>query len=270
LPLSKSFETTSGLLDEYEMTLSEVWFGKDPNYQEGKATLFIIRGEAELDGEVVDDEKQVFYSLGDGWEPDNDGDSAAHNAGKTQFNASSNMGKFIAAVVETGKDAIAELESRGTEAFEASTWQGLRFLFHRKRFTFKDRVTGEEREYHVELPVEFLGAEGSGGKKKAAAKPAAKSTARRTRKAPAKDDEGAEEAAPARRRRTTKPKVDAKLRAAVVEFAAEWEDHADFMNAVLDADEFDQADALQESENEELLNDILDESGSVWTESREL
>ena len=269
MPLSKSFETTSGLLEEYEMTISECWFGKDPNYQEGKATIFVIRGEAELDGEVLDDEKQVFYSLGDGWEPDNDGDAATHNAGKTQFNSSSNMGKFIAAAVETGKDLIAELESRGSEAYEASTWQGLRFLFNRKRFTFKDRNTGEEREYFVELPVEFLGAEDSGKKKRAARSSTTAKPATRRRKAA--DTEEVEEApAPARRRRSSKSGVDEKLRAAVVEFAAEWEEHGDFMNAVLDPDEFDQADALQDPANEELLNDILDEAGSIWTESREV
>src|SRR5690606_18954436 len=223
----------------------------------------------ELDGEVVDDEKQVFYSLGDGWEPDNDGDAAAHNAGKTQFNSSSNMGKFIAAAVETGKDLIAELESRGSEAYEASTWQGLRFLFNRKRFTFKDRHTGEEREYFVELTVEFLGAEDLGKKKRGAKSSTDAMPATRRRKAA--DTEGAEETpAPARRRRSSKSGMDEKLRAAVVEFAAEWEEHGDFMNAVLDPDEFDQADALQDPANEELLNDILDEAGSIWTESREV
>lgn len=271
MPLSKSFTLTSGLLEEYEMTLAEVWFGKDPNYMEGKQTILVIRGEAELDGEVLDDEKQTFYSLGDGWEPDNDGESAVHGAGKQQFNNSSNVGKFIAAVVETGDEAVAELESRGTEAFEASTWQGLRFLFNRKRFVFVERDTKIEREYFVELPVTFLGVDGVGPatKPSKAPKPAAKpAAASRRRKAAAAEEEEeapAEEAKPARRRRGT-----SALKKAVTEFAAEFEEHADFMNAVLDGDEFDQADALQEAENEELLNDILDEAGSVWVASREL
>lgn len=271
-----SWDTTSGLLDEYEMTFEEVWFGKPANYREGKQTVLVVRGEAEIDGEIVDDEKENFYSLGDGWEPDDGGETAKHGSGKIQFNENSSMGKLIKAVVALGDDVVEEVKSRG-ETHEAATWLGLRFRFERKEFTFKDKKTGEENTYAVELPVEFLGtdeedeapAKKAPAKRKAAAKkPAAKRS--RAKKAEPEEEEEADEApAPRSRRKKKAADDDSALRDAVVAFAAEFEDDAydDFMEAVLDADEFAQADDLQA--NEELLNDVLDEEGEIWTASRE-
>lgn len=268
-----SWDTTSGLIDEYEMTIEECWFGKPPNYREGKQTVLVIRGEAELDGELLDDEKENYYSLGDGWDPDNGGESAAHGSGKTQFNENSSMGKLIRATVGLGDEVVEELKSRG-ETYEAATWQGLRFLFQRKEFTFKDRKTGEENTYAVELPVEFLGVDEEVAEKPKAKAPAKKKAASTRRKAKAEvetdDDPEAEveDETPAPKKGRRK-KAEGGLRAKVVAFAAEWDDdsHSDFMEAVLDPDEFDDAGAVQA--DEELLNDILDEDGSIWTESRE-
>lgn len=279
----ESWETTSGLLDDYVLTFEEVWFAKPKNYQDGKATVLQVRGTAtdpEDDGEILDDEKENFYSLGDGWEPDDGGEAAAHGAGKTKFNENSSMGKLIKAAVGLGEDVIDVLKSRG-ESTDASTWRGLIFRMERTEFTFKDRKTGEERNYYVDLPIEFLGVdedvEGQNKKasgRKAAAKkdaPAAK-TRTRTKKAEveAEDEDGdAEEAAPApRSRRRSKSSSNDALKAAVIEFAAEFDDHSDFMEAVLDADEFAQADDVQA--DEELLNDIIDEDGAIWAASREV
>jgi len=281
-----SWDTTSGLIDEYEMTLEEVWFGKDPAYMEGKQACFMVRGVAELDGEVLDEEKTNYYSLGDGWDTPDGGDTAVHGAGKKQFNKNSSYGKFIDHVVALGDEVIAEVKSRG-ETTEAVTFQGLRFRFERKDFTFTDRKTHESREYSVELPVEFLGFEGE----EEAPKPAPKTRGSRTKAAPAEEAPPAAEAPKSRRTRSkpaeeaaapasggrrtrtkaankTESGTDPALRLEVLNFAAAWEEYSDFMETVLDPDEFARAADVQA--DEELLNDILDPNGSIWTESREI
>lgn len=274
-----SWKTTSGLLEEYEMTLTEAWFGKDPQYQEGKATIFIVRGDAELDGELLEEQKRTFYSVGDGWEPDDGGDSVKHGSGKTQFNENAAFGRFINHAAEALGDGIEDFSSRG-ETFEADTWRGTRWRFERKTFTFRDRDTKEERSYYVELPVEYLGTDEDAAPPKGR-KPAAKkadktepkaSGGRRRSKAeeePA-EEPATEEAAPKASggRRRSKKADDDGLRDAIVQFAATWEEHADFMNAVLDPDEFERAEDLQG--NEELLNDVLDAEGSIWEASRDV
>lgn len=282
MPAGDSWETTSGLIDEYILTLEEVWFSKPPNYMEGKQTVLQVRGEAvdpEDEDEVLDDEKENFYSLGDGWEPDDGGESATHGAGKTKLNENSSMGKLIRAVVGLGDDVIAELKSRG-ETTEASTWRGLRFRFERTEFKFKDRKTGEEREYFVDLPVEFLGIDedvdtGKKTKPKSKTKTSTKTSGkssgtRRTKKS--EDEEEASEA-PKRRRRKAEPKdepeeADDDLRDEVIQFAAQWEDHDAFMETVLDPDEFDRAEDVQG--DEELLNEVLDPDSDLWAASRDI
>lgn len=260
------------------MTFDEVWFGKNPNYQEGKVTILQVRGVAELDGEILDDEKTVFYGLGDGWEAQDGGASVSHGSGKTQFNENSGMGRLIRSVVNIGEEVLDEIADRG-ETYEAETWQGLRFAMERKTFKFTDRTTKEEREYSVELPVAFLGVdEGDAPAKKASSSrrssakasetKAASGGRRRSSKAAAEEEAPAEEAKPAGRRRSGGKAKANPLRDAVVAFAAEWEEHSEFMEAVLDPDEFDQAEEVQN--DEELLNDILDADGSVWTASREI
>jgi hypothetical protein len=258
------------------MTLEEVWFAKPPNYREGKQTVLQVRGVASVEDEVVDEEKESYYSLGDGWEPDDGGESATHGSGKTQFNSNSSMGKFIVAAVGLGDEVTDILKSRG-ETFQAETWRGLRFHFVRTEFEFKDRKTGESNIYAVDLPTEFLG-EDSGDDKPAPAPKPKTSPRSRGKKAEAEAEAEAEveaetatEAKPGRRRRKKAEDVaDDALRQEVIGFAAEFEDdaHGDFMAAVLDADEFDRANDVQA--DEELLNDIIDAEGAVWTASREI
>lgn len=281
MPLSDSWKTTSGLLEEYEMTLGEVWFGKDPQYQDGKATIFIVRGDAELNGELLEEEKRNFYSVGDGWEPDDGGDTVKHGSGKTQFNANSSFGKFITHAIEALGDGVEEFAERG-ETYEADTWRDTRWRFERKTFEFNDRETKEKREYSVELPVEFLGYEDgeeeapapkaprSRGKTAAKAEEkAAPAAGSRRRKKEEPAEEEADEPAPAKgRRRSAKKEDDGGLRDEVIAFAAEWEEHGDFMDTVLDPSEFPRA--AEVNSNEELLNDILDAAGSIWTASRAL
>lgn len=251
---SGSWKTSSGLLDDFDFSIEEAWFGTNEKF--GDTVLLNLRGiaEQEVDGDmvVVDDEHLLLYSCGDGWEAAKGGREAAHAAGKTTFTNNSNMGRLIDAVVGLGDDAIDELSSRG-ESYEADTWEGLKFHIERKTFSFRNRETGEQVNYEVPLPTDFLGTfdpeEEEAPKKKSSSKKGSKSSKRGSRGSRRKKADNSD------------------LRDAVVEFAAQYEDHADFVEEVFDPDEFDQAEELQN--DEELSADVLDEDGEIWTESRE-
>lgn len=233
-----SWQTTSGLLDDYDQIFEEVWFGTDERIGDGKTCLLAVRGPALQDGEVVDEEHLTYYSCGDGWKPAKGGEEATHPQGKTAFGDQSNIGKLIDSVVALGDDVLETLAARG-ETYEAATWRGLKFHIERKQFSFKDRATGETRTYEVALPTAFLGVEGEDEKPKRVAKPSRR---------PAKRAKGS-------------------LRDEVAKFAAEFEDHGDFIDAVFDPDEFPRADDLQA--DEELSNEVLDPDSALWVDSRE-
>lgn len=268
--VDNTWETESGLLDDFDFTIEEAWFGKNPKIGDGNVLLLNLRGVAEQDGEVVDDEHLLLYSCGDGWEAGKGGEEAVHNAGKVRFNKSSNMGRLIDAMVELGDEAMEEIKARG-QATEAATWVGLRLHIERKEFSYFNRRSNEQVTFEVPLPTDFLGTVDDDEPKKPAKKSGSKAAAKpRTRKA--KDaDEGEEKPAPKRRRSKAKkeePEDEGDdLRAAVIAFAAEYEedDHGSFVEDVFDADEFDRAEDLQA--DEELSNEVLDEDSELWEEA---
>lgn len=262
-----SWKTGSGLLDDFDFSIEEAWFGTHEKY--GDTVLLNLRGIAEqdVDGniEVVDDEQVLLFSCGDGWEVAKGGTLATHSAGKDTFINNSNMGRLINAVVGLGDEVLEEMQGRG-ETYEADTWVGLKFHIERKQFTFKDRQTGEATTYEVPLPTDFLGTFEPEGEEKPKAKPTARTRGKaKAEPEPEADEAEAEEEAPKPRRRGKK--ANTALRDAVIAFASEYEDHADFVEEVFDPEEFDQAEALQG--DEELSADVLDEDGSVWQKSRE-
>lgn len=265
---SGSWKTSSGLLDDFDFSIEEAWFGTNEKF--GDAVLLNLRGIAEqmVEGEmaVVDDEHVLLYSCGEGWEAAKGGREATHGAGKTTFTNNSNMGRLIDAIVALGGDVLEELGTRG-ESYEADTWEGLKFHIERKTFTFRNRETGENVSYEVPLPTDYLGTfdveEEEAPKKKAPSRGKGKGSARGSK--------AGSKATPKRKPSRSKAKAKAEpeeeendLRDAVIEFGAEYEDHATFVEEVFDPDVFDRAEELQE--DEELSEDVLDEDGSVWTD----
>ena len=241
---SGSWKTGSGLLDDYDFHIEEAWFGTNEKF--GDSVLLNLRGPAFQDGEEVEDEHTILLSCGDGWTPGKGGTVATHSAGKSNFTKNSNIGRFIDSLVALGDDVIDELQGRG-ETYQADTWMGLQLHIERQEFSYTDRKTKETRTYEVPLPTDFLGV-GEAEKKAPAKKAAAK-------KAPAK-----------RRARTKKSGDD--LRDAVMTFAAQWEEHSDFLEAVYDESEFSRAGELED--NEDLAAEILDDEGDLWTKSRDI
>lgn len=252
-----SWKTSSTLLDDFTLEIEEAFFDKDKEYD--RVTLN-LRGPALQDGEVVDEEHLLKYSLGDGWEPKKNGEIATHKAGKDTFTNASSMGKLIDSIVGLGKEVIEELQTRG-ETYEAETWRNLRLHFVRKEYSFKDRESGEERTYEVPLATEYLGTldEDSPEKKAPAKKATPKS---RAKKAPAKE---AAKAPAKGRGRAKKATAEVDLKAAVMEFAANYEDHAEFLSDVFDPELFEHAELLRA--DEELSVDVMDEEGEIWVDS---
>ena len=227
-------ERSSGLLDNYDHLWEEVWFGTNENYGGGKIILLCARGPATQDGEVVSEDETHMYNVGfkDDWEIGKGGQEVFSPSGRVP-KSDSNFAKLMDAVLGLGDDITKMIRDRG-EPNNAGTWEGLKWHFERESYTYTSQ--GEEKTGSVPLPTAFLG-EG--------------------------DEKEEKKAAPKRRGGGRKK----PLRKAVIEFASEFEDHADFIDAVFDAGEFDRADELQD--DEELSNEVLDPDGDLWAEAGE-
>lgn len=265
---SGSWKTSSGLLDDFDFTIEEAWFGTNEKF--GDQVLLNLRGEAEqeVEGEivVVDDEHLLLYSCGDGWEAAKGGREATHGAGKTTFTNQSNMGRLIDALVGLGSEVLEELEGRG-ETYEADTWEGLKLHIERKQFSFRNRETQEQVNYEVPLPTDYLGTVEIEEEEKPKKKPKSKGKSSRASKAKGKGKSGSKSKSKKKDEEETEEETDSDLREAIVEFATDYEDHADFVEEVFDSEFFDRAEELQE--DEELSEDALDEEGSIWVEAQE-
>lgn len=149
-----SWTTTSGLLDDYELTITEAWFAKDANYQNGEILIFRIKGTTDSD-DTPDIEES--YPCGRGWESLDGGKTARHESGKQRgFNKQTAYGQLIDRCVELGLGET--LRSRG-DAWEAKVWPGLRFHIKREEQEFS--IKGETRKVSRPLPVAFLGEGGA-------------------------------------------------------------------------------------------------------------
>lgn len=265
------------------MLIEEAWFAKDdrPNVT-NPGTVLKLRGEAIIEGEVVDPEQTIMYGLGDGWKPAKNGRQADNEAGKMVFNKNSNMGRFVSALIEL--DGLKEtMEERGYQPFHADAFQGLNLHFMRREFSFTDRQTKETNTYEVVLPTAFNGEEEVGGADHSSDKGQVVAPAAGGRGRKAKAVEEAAETpkaepskSPGRGRRAASggAKSDnTALKNAITMFAADFEDtaHAEFVSAAFDTndpDAFPQADEL--AADAELSADVLDQNGAIWKASREI
>lgn len=226
------WDTTTGLLDDFDLEIEEVWFGTSPEYQNGTRLLLNLRGPAFVDGDLVEPEFHQWLSCGDKWEAVKGGEAAEHVEGKINFNRNSAVGRIIEKF-KTMPDAMEILRARGVPT-EAATWQGLRIHFNRVKVSeFRDRATDELIEVIQPLPttVEEIGKGKAKGKGKGKAK--------------------------------GKP----SLRDRVVKFAAGYDedDYEDFVSDVVDPDEFKYAEKVKA--DSDLYDEVLDEDSDLWEEA---
>lgn len=223
--------TTSGLVDDIDITISDAYFGFNADYNNGETLVLTIEGTTD---DEDNKEYSGFYPCGGGWETTDKGKTASREDGKRKgFNKTSGYGLFFTAAIEAGAGDV--LRERGTP-FEAAVWPGL--TFHMKRL--KHNYGGEIGEIERLLPVEFKGVAGEGG-----AKPA-KATGATKKAAPTKaEPEGeADEAGAA----SSNGELPVPLKAKLKKLARECETHDQFIErAYTEVDGVDGNTAAEEA-----------------------
>lgn len=164
-----SWQTVSGLPDDFDFTITGARFRFDPQYNNGETLLLELEGES--DSEDLD--RPLLFPCGSGWDTPDNGKTAVHPRLKG-FHKRSHYGMLIERCRELG--IIDLLQKRGA-ATEAKVWVGLKFHFKREVVSYGAEI-GEKEKL---LPTAFLG---EVGKSKAGAVGTA--TAAKTAKATAK------------------------------------------------------------------------------------
>jgi len=235
-----SWDTESGLLDNFDFEVEKQWFGKDEDADDDDRIFLFLQGTATDEMDEVTEDHTERYSTGKNWEVVEDGEEVENATGRNRFNQNSGMGRFINALVALGDDVAEMLQERG-EATTAVTFAELNMhMENRVVSTWPDKDTGEMNEWRLNLPTSVS------VKKKKAKKSATKKSATK------KSAKGG----------------SSKLRAAVIEFASQFDEdeHSDFVEQVLDEDVFEQAGKIEK--DEELHAEILDSDSKLWAKAQ--
>jgi len=166
------WETGTGMADNFDGYLTEVFFGTDERYN-AEAVLFC----ATLVGKDGDEITTIKYSVGDGWVANEAGTEIAHPT-KTQINQSSRFGYFIDRIAKPAEEKAPKdsrlvspsgedkglglgglLRKRGAGTpFAASTFEGLGFHWKlHKGATLGKDDKGDVIWKDVLYPVKYLG-----------------------------------------------------------------------------------------------------------------
>lgn len=240
MPIDSSvWGTESGLLDDFDFTAKEAWFGPNPESDFPGINYLHLRGPAYIGGDLVAEEYAIRYSTGKNWEVVGGGAGVESATGALKFHARSGCGEFVARVIKLvaeNKALETVLSTRGAPT-QADTWKGLTFHMELVTEKMKDRETGEEREFFRQLPVAFTA--DTAGAKVTPIRGAAKGGTKTATASPA-------------------------LRRAIVRFAKDYgaKEYEEFVADVLNPEVFDKAGDI----TEELKAEILDES-AIWAEA---
>lgn len=215
-----SWETSTGLLDEYTGEVIDAHFGYKEEYQNGEALLLFLEiqtGDPEIgEGGILTEQ----WPVGKGWETGDKGKTATHESGKPKkFNGNSGIGVLIDSIRDAG--GIAVLAKKG-EANEAASYVGLNATFTRKEY--KNTINGDEVKWARMLVSEIH--QGKADKK-----------------AEAKVEEPAADA----EKSGTDHKVPAALKIKLKKLAGECDDHDTFVERAFG--EIDGVDGVQAVED---------------------
>ena len=142
-----SWNTDTGLPDDFDFTITSAIFGFRKEYQDGEVPLLIWEGES-----PDEDVESIIFPCGKGWDIVKKGTQVEH-AKRTRFIKTSMIGKLITRVVD---ELSVDMRSRGP-ATSADVWKGL--SFHMKREEIKYEGLLEDRggkTVHL-MPVAVLG-----------------------------------------------------------------------------------------------------------------
>lgn len=204
----ESYETTSGLVDDFDLEIVDAWFATDSRYNNGQTSMLFwkVNPLSNVDDSVPPEfwDGGIRFACGKDWESSDGGKTVAHPGGTKKFNAQSAYGMLINRAVELGAGDV--LKAKGPTQ-DASIWPGLRFHMKREEYSFN--IKGEEVKRDRLLPTSF---DGVGDGTATASTPAAAATPK------ASALEGMDEA------------VVEKLRG----LKADTADHSAFVDAVMD------------------------------------
>jgi len=242
-----SWDTESGLLDNYDFEVEEAWFGEDEeaDSDDGRIFLFIRGAAVDEEGEEYDEHRER-YSTGKNWEVVEDGAEIENASGKKRFNENAGLGRLINALVALGDDEAEFLASRG-ETYEASTFEGLKLHMEGRVVSKWTNDDGDEVEWRLNLPTSIK----MKAKKKTTKAKGGKGKAKRS----------------TAKKKTSKKGADSGLRAEIATFAEQFdeEEHDEFVDQVLDPDVFDNADSI--TDDDELHAEVLDPDSDLWSKA---
>ncbi len=244
----ETWETTSGLLDDFMLQVDEAWFGEDEENDDERIYLF-FRGTAtdEDDGEEIEDYRERFR-VGENWEVVDKGAGVENATGKHKYNKNSGLGRLIRSMVADGDTAEA-LAERG-DANLAETFIGLTIHLVRIEQTPFENDDGDMVEWNIlsAAGVEF---------------PDEKKSKKDKKDKGDKGDSGKAD-------KGEKKSKGGSLRKTVIAFAGQFGDdeHTTFVEQVLDADTFPAASDIED--NDELHAEVLDDEGKVWSKARKI
>lgn len=168
-------ESGSGLPDTITMTVTESYFARDPNYNQGQTLCLIMKGEVEealANGEAIEvdlEENPILFPCGQGWDSFDNGETAEHERGRKGFTDRSGVGMLVDRACET-LGIEDELAARGDSMLESKIWKGLKFVFEREEINYGiNKQTGQEMKASRMLPTKFLGGDGAKAAPKAEA-----------------------------------------------------------------------------------------------------
>ena len=210
------------MLDDYSIVFNDVWFGPNPESDFPDVTYLWARGPATVDDAVVDDEYTVRFGTGKSWEVVSGGEAVEHASGNLKFHGRSAAGMFVNRVMQlmdSDEALTAAIATRGSPT-ESATWQGLAFDMELVEDSFTDKE-GVNHEFFRTLPTAYRDDLAGGGSGKASSSSPATASGGMTTK---------------------------QLTRAVLKFAKGYEadEFDDFVEDVLDSDEFEYADTIGE------------------------
>jgi hypothetical protein len=226
--VSSSWDTSTGLLDSFTLEVSEAWFGKNDKFPNN--LVFNLRGNALVEGEIVDPEHTELFTCGEAWKDGQGGAIAVSTSGAEMFNANSKIGRLIDSIKALGSDA-AFMAGRG-ESFEAASWIGVSMDLERNKIGSFETDEGETKEITAMLATGIREI----------------SEAATTAATPATETAAASNAGGS-------SKV---LKALLTALAKKTDDNDGFVAAALDPAQFNKAGELES--DEELLDAVLDGS----------
>lgn len=169
----------SGLKDNFDGTIENIYFGYDSKYNNGNTLVLILEIKDVENGE----EARQMYSCGDGWDNAENGSKAVREDGKqTPFNRNSAVVKFLTSLTNAqGIDKVrGQLVEAGFSPYFCTPLKGTTWHWEQKEdsYNVKDRQTGEKKAGSSTrlMPTAFVGggAEKATGAKKGARKATAK------------------------------------------------------------------------------------------------